>query len=337
MWWLINALLSNGAFAAQDLIAYDLTGSKTFNSLSVGTIMHLWVAVGGPLIDHGYRFLTKSKETPLVNSAWKSAESAGMLLPIYALCLYFANGLLYKAYAVGAREGDINPGIAASLSNISLVISSVLPVLFYGSQLAFHNIIGIIIYLIGAYFLTKQNSDDTKKTVKPTDDTDVSGDQWWEWLAFALGSGFLYGIGAFLGYVITKRRRTSVGGTFSQSYALYLSQALIGILISILIAVEPSIARKGMFKSYNADLYRIMETPSFALITMIGGLSGAAGITALFNSYATAPNPGFSDAVSNLYTATVAIASWVLFGASIGKSQIMGLVLSGLSIVLLST
>tara|TARA_Y100000389_G_scaffold50588_1_gene46288 strand:- start:9879 stop:10889 length:1011 start_codon:yes stop_codon:yes gene_type:complete len=336
MWWLLNALLSNAAFAAQDLIAYDLTGSKTFNSLSIGTMMHLWVAIGGPLIDHCYRFFTKSTAAPLIYGAWGSAISAGVLLPMYALCLYFANGLLYKAYAVGEREGDINPGIAASLSNISLVISSVLPVLFYGSQLALHNVLGIIIYLIGAYFLTKREVK-TAKTAKPTDDRDVSGKQWWEWLAFALGSGLLYGIGAFLGYVITKRRRTSVGGTFSQSYALYLSQALIGIMISILVAVKPSIAREGMLQSYNADLYRIMDSPSFAFITMIGGLSGAAGITALFNSYTTAPNPGFSDAVSNLYTATVAIASWLLFGASIGKSQIMGLVLSGLSIVLLST
>ena len=225
----------------------------------------------------------------------------------------------------------------ASLSNVSLVISTALPVLIYGSKLTVYNTLGIAAYLAGAYFLVQPKRPKERETQpKPTEDSDVVGQQWWSWLAFSLGSGFLYGIGAFIGYVITRKQRTSVGSSIHQAYGLYFGQAMIGILLALTSHLVPTVGT-GVLKGYSQDLIEIITTPKPALSSLAGGLSGMGGITALLKSYQTAPNPGFADAISNLYTATTSILSWVVYGTALGNAQMVGMAISGVSIALLST
>ena len=334
--WLVYAVLSNLVFSLNDLVAYSLSGAKTYNGLAVGTAMHLWLAALAPVAEFVYQIFS-GKELGMVMGAWETFASSGFLLPAYALCLFLANGLLYQAYALGAREGDINPGIAASLSNVSLVISTALPVLVYGSKLTLYNALGIATYLVGAYFLVQpKKATGTKEAAKPTEDKDTDGMQWWTWLFYALGSGLLYGVGAFIGYMITRKQRTSVGSSLHQAYGLYFGQALIGVLLAIAMQVIPAI-NTGILKGYADDLRDIVTTPRPAFVSLVGGLSGMGGITALLRSYKTAPNPGFSDAISNLYTATTAVLSWVIYNTALGDEQMIGIAISAVSIGLLST
>lgn len=335
--WILYALLSNLAFTAQDLVAYRYTSAKALNSFAIGAGFHLWVAVSAPIIYFMYKFY--APKTPnLILGAYNTARKAGALLPLYALLLFCANGLLYYAYDVGARDSNINPGITASLSNVSLIISSLLPVIFFQAQLTMSNILGIVIYFIGGWFLTRPKRDNAApKRAKPISDKDVEGNQWWKWLFLAVGSGLLYGLAAFCGFLITRRTRTSAGSSIFQSYALYVAQAIISLILALVIVFYPSIQNTGILKSYNFDLYDIFTTPTIGLPILVGGIGGATGITALYKSYASAPNPGFSDAISNLYVASTALVSWALYDTPLSSEQMVGMVLSGVSISLLST
>ena len=338
MMWLLFAFLSNFAFAFQDLIAYNLTGAKTYNSFAVGTAMHLWVAGCLPLIvtvnslAHGNMKLSQV----FAGQAMAAARGAGWILPLYALALFTANGFLYEAYSVGAREGDINPGVAATLSNGSLIISASLPVLFYGSEMTSANILGIVLYLAGAYYLVDSKPTKTTEEVKPREDKDVLGNLWWEWLFYSVGSGVLYGLAAFAGYVITKRLDKKAAGTYGLTYSVYLSEATIGVLLLLFTSVFPNVKAGGLLAGYGRDLIGLLTSLGPALTTLGGGMAGAAGINALFQSYRTAPNPGFSDAISNLYTATTAVMAWMIYGTSLSKGQMFGMLLAGASVVLLS-
>ena len=335
--WILYALLSNLAFTVQDLVAYRYTSAKALNSFAVGAGFHLWVAAFAPILYFIYKFY--DPKTPnLILGAYDTAKQAGLLLSLYALLLFGANGLLYYAYDIGARNSNINPGITASLSNVSLIISSLLPVIFFQAQLTMSNILGIVIYFIGGWFLTRpKRNNASPKRAKPISDKDVDGYQWWKWLFLAVGSGLLYGLAAFCGFLITKRTRTSAGSSIFQSYALYVTQGIISLMLALVIVFDPSIQNTGILKNYSFDLYNIFSSPAVGLPILLGGFGGAAGIAALYRSYAKAPNPGFSDAISNLYVASTAIASWILYDTPLSSEQMVGMVLSGVSISLLST
>ena len=108
-------------------------------------------------------------------------------------------------------------------------------------------------------------------------------------------------------------------------------------MLALAISFYPSVQSTGILKSYNFDLYDIFSSPRVGLPILLGGLGGATGIAALYKSYANAPNPGFSDAISNLYVASTAIVSWALYDTPLSSEQMIGMVLSGVSISLLST
>ena len=335
--WILYALLSNFAFTVQDLVAYRSTSAKALNGFAISSGFHLWVSTFAPVLYFIFK-LYDPKSPNLILGAFNTAKQAGFLLPLYAAIIFCANGLLYYAYDVGARDSNINPGVTASLSNVSLIISAVLPVIFFQAQLTISNILGIIIYFIGGWFLTRpKRNNASPKRAKPVSDKDVEGNQWWKWLLLAVGSGLLYGLAAFCGFLITKKTRTSAGSSIFLSYAVYVAQAIISLLLALTIVFYPSMQSSGMLKSYNFDLYDIFSTPTLALPILLGGFGGAAGIAALYRSYAAAPNPGFSDAISNLYVASTAIASWLLYDTPLSSEQMVGMVLSGVSISLLST
>ena len=101
--------------------------------------------------------------------------------------------------------------------------------------------------------------------------------------------------------------------------------------------VNSELDASGVLKGYNFDLYDIFTKPALGIPVLTGGLGGAAGVAALFNSYGSAPNPGFADAISNLYVASTAIGSWLLFKTPLSHDQLIGIILSGVAISLLST
>jgi len=338
--WILFAFLSNGLFSCADLVAYNLTtAGQTYNSLAVGAAMHLWVSVTIPVLLFAKSLFSQQPAmfSAYVQQATSAAKSAGLLLPVYALLLFSANGILYRAYALGARESDINPGVAATLSNLSLIISASLPVLFYGASLSPLNILGIVLYLVGAYFLVDTSKKDpAPKKEKPREDKDVIGNLWWEWLYASVGAGVLYGFAAFAGYVITRNLKKSRSTMLGLTYCLYLSQACIGLALILVSYAFPGINGWGIMSGYTRDLVRLFSEWRPALSTFGGGMTNAAGVDALFKSYLTAPNPGFADAISNLYTGTVVVLAWLIYGTTLNERQIFGMLLSAASIVLLS-
>lgn len=335
--WILYALLSNIAFTVQDLVAFRYTSSAALNGFAVGAGYHIIIAVVAPLINYLYSLYYR-KTPSIILGAYKSVKNSSLILFIYALFLFLANGCLYVAYDLGARQNNINPGVTASLSNVSLIISTLLPVIFFNAKMSLTNVLGIIIYFVAGYFLTTPSPVQTSShNARPESDKDVEGKQWYQWFGYSLSSGLLYGLAAFCGFILTRRTRTSAGSSLMQSYALYVSQAIISILVAIALALNPTLGTAQLVKGYNYDLYDIFTETRLGMPIFAGGLGGALGVAALFTSYSTAPNPGFADAISNLYVASTAIASWLLFKTPLSNEQVLGMILSGFSISLLST
>ena len=55
------------------------------------------------------------------------------------------NCILYYAYVFGQKLDNLNPGIASTLSNLSLIISILLPYFIYNMRIKKINSVGILI------------------------------------------------------------------------------------------------------------------------------------------------------------------------------------------------
>ncbi len=118
---------------------------------------------------------------------------------------------------------------------------------------------------------------------------------------------------------------------------LFILESLIGcILYFIFIFKSTEKVQVGIFKHYNKDLRALLFKFKNVMYVSIASICNALGIITLYRGYKLSPNPGFVDAVSNLYTTTQAVLNWVIFGTKLQSQQLFGLVLASLSIILLN-
>ena len=66
-------------------------------------------------------------------------------------------------------------------------------------------------------------------------------------------------------------------------------------------------------------------------------LFDVAGLTTLLQSYKLAPNPGFSDTISDDYSVVQSILTWIIYGKSMDFTQIVSIIVSIIGIALIST
>ena len=336
MYWIASGFLSNIAFAMQDTLIYQLTAVKSMNSMAVGATMHMWFSVIATAVLAIVYAANAKVVKPILKDIRTLLTGYSIHTCIYALLLFVANGLLYEAYSLGGQLDNINPGIASTLSNMSLIVSAGLPALFLGKKLSMLNSVGILIYLVAAYMLV---SAPTKKPSHPQHvsklvEPDTSGATRQKWITYCLGSALLYGLATFLAFITISesKLRTSTALT----YVLFVAETMIGILLYLLVSQLPNLGTDGLLKNYMQDFAALSASVEGLDRVLPASVLGGCGIYALYDSYRTAPNPGFSDAISNLYTATQALIAWYLYGTALDETQMMGVGLAALSITFLS-
>lgn len=81
-----------------------------------------------------------------------------------------------------------------------------------------------------------------------------------------------------------------------------------------------------------------LARPSLRSIVIAGliGLASLTGTIFSLRSIATAPNPGYTIAIYSAFFVPVAIASYFVFGSSLGWQQFLGIVAVLIGLVLLS-
>ena len=336
MYWVIGALLSNVAFAMQDTITYRLTALKALNSFAVGAAMHIWFALIATVVIISVYVVSPKHAAPVFHGIGTLAHGHGPAVFLYSLLLFVANALLYEAYSLGARLNNTNPGVASSLSNMSLILSVGLPAWFLGKKLSLANTVGIIVYLAAAYMLVSNPAPPKEKTgASKLVETDTSGRLHLEWLACCLGSALLYGLATFCAFLII--RQSDIQSNAALTYSLFVTEAALGVALYLLLSYFPEVqGANAMLKDYSGDIVELFRVPKDVMGIVPASIMGGLGVTALYVGYLTAPNSGFVDAISNLYTATQSLIAWYIYGTALSEGQLVGLGLSGLSVGLLS-
>ncbi len=80
-----------------------------------------------------------------------------------------------------------------------------------------------------------------------------------------------------------------------------------------------------------------MFSIKFIPITLLSSLFNGTGLTTLLSSYKSAPNPGFSDTISDSYSVIQSILTWVIYGKKMDLVQILSIIVSIIGIALIST
>ena len=114
---------------------------------------------------------------------------------VFIAMLFVANGLLYEAYTLGARLNNTNPGIASSLSNMSLIHQRwitcvVLRKEAFACERCWYShllVCGLLPGSSATHRLPKEKSGVDKLV-----ETDTSGRLHLEWLACCLGALLCY-------------------------------------------------------------------------------------------------------------------------------------------------
>ena len=177
MYWLIPGLGSNISFAFQDIIAYKLSAIQSFNTIAINTANHLIFIIIFCIFLAIYRIFRKKEVQSFIDYTKDFFKNNYFILSLYALLSLSANCILYYAYVFGEKLDNLNPGIASTLSNLSLIFSVLLPYFVYNMKIKKINAVGIFIYFIAVYFLSRisEKKDNVNKINKPIDPDSTSG------------------------------------------------------------------------------------------------------------------------------------------------------------------
>ncbi len=360
MYWLIPGLGSNISFAFQDIIAYKLSAIQSFNTIAINTANHLIFIIIFFIFLAIYRIFRKNEVKLFIDYTIDFFKNNYFILSLYALLSLSANCILYYAYVFGEKLDNLNPGIASTLSNLSLIFSVLLPYFVYNMKIKKINAVGIFIYFIAVYFLSRINEkkDNVNKINKPIDPDSTSGTSfvldekllskqnydnktkiedknYYTWLSLCITSAVLYGIAAFSAYVTVRNNKQH--NLWGMTIILFILESFIGgILYFIFLFKSTEPVQIGIFKNYNQDVRSLLFKLKNVIYVSIASICNALGIITLYNGYKISPNPGFVDAISNLYTTTQAILNWIIFGTKLQSQQLFGLVLASTSIILLN-
>jgi hypothetical protein len=154
-----------------------------------------------------------------------------------------------------------------------------------------------------------------------------------------MSSAIVYGLYSFFQYIILRGGKIS---TISLAISVALIELVIGGIIYIVFKFAkvynvPSMTKleTGAFKNYNKDIETMFEKR--LPLGFGGALANAIGLVTLLLGYLGAPNPGFSDAISDAYLIPQAILTYLLFKVKMNGLQILGTITAMFGVYLLST
>lgn len=146
MFWLIYAIISCLSFGVQDTLNYHLTtaGDYQFSTAALNTVIHSFIVIVLLIGLLTIYFFKPSKAINVIDSLKILATNPGILIfAILAGTAAMAGNILYFYSQQSAP--NINPGVMTAISNGAIILSIVLPFIFYGKKITLKQIIGIII------------------------------------------------------------------------------------------------------------------------------------------------------------------------------------------------
>jgi drug/metabolite transporter (DMT)-like permease len=143
-------LISALAFGSQSTISYYLTTKENLNSSSLVTVFHaIIVIISIFLLIIGY-FIQPKNVLNIIKGIKDIFTQYPILVFLAGLFAASGNVLLYDAYSAGP---NVNPGVMTAISNGSIILALVLPVIFYRKTINIRQIIGIIVLLFSFVML----------------------------------------------------------------------------------------------------------------------------------------------------------------------------------------
>ena len=214
------------------------------------------------------------------------------------------------------------------------------------------NLIGIFVYLFSVFLLSHTNSKTEKgnKDSKSKNNTKENFDnkekqnnkkssdyskKYFEWIFLCLLSALSYGLAAFTSYTIIHKHKNI--NKNSLTISLFIYEVLIGLSIYLFFTFDNNKKyNHGFFKNHNKDLHELLTNIKNLPFVFGSAIFNASGLITLYKGYANSPNPGFVDAISNLYTTTQSLLNWAMFNTPLNNTQIIGLVFASISIFLMN-
>ena len=349
--WLLYSLISSAAFGLESTISYDLVEVEKLGSAALNTVIHtIFVAVGLSLA-----MITKKNN--ILKDFTKILTNYSVWIILAGICGLFGNVFLYWAYVLG---DDVNPGIIATMSNVAIVISTLLAYLVYDAKITGKQGLGMLVMIIAFGMASMSNSSkdsskivgkkhqgknsgstsaSNKKTAHPQQQQQQVQVGQMGQVAHHQGiSGNVKKKNKVENYkwiIVTLLSALAYGGLSFFQYvitkkdkklnmlALGLGVALIESIIGIIIYCISRINKgieKGPFKNYKKDIETLLK-PEYYLYNIGAALCDGLGLSALLKSYTLAKNPGISDVISDSYTILQSILAYIIYGKSMDVIQ----------------
>ena len=151
MFWLIFSLISALSFALQGTFTYYLTTKQKKNSVSLNTVYHIYIVIIALIISCVVYFIKPSQVGNIYNGIGVICKNYLILGIIAGILALTGNVLIYSAYAAGP---NVNPGVMTSIGNGAIILSILLPAIFYAKKISSRQIFGIIVLLISFVMLS---------------------------------------------------------------------------------------------------------------------------------------------------------------------------------------
>lgn len=156
-----------------------------------------------------------------------------------------------------------------------------------------------------------------------------------KWLYLAIASAISYGLYSFFQFVVLQKSKGL--NTIALTINVALVEAILGIIIYFIFKNKHYAKyQKDAFTNYNKDISSLKKL-KYLPYTILSACLNALGVISLLLGYVGAPNPGFSDAVSDAYIIPLAILSYFFYKVKMNGLQILGCILALLGTTILST
>lgn len=346
MFWLILGLISSFAFGTQDTINYYVTNKLKYSGTSLTVVIHLFYTIIGFL----GLFIISFFNNKYAKRVFNDLKNIIIKNPIFAILAgifgFAGNALVFQAYKIAPPT--LNPAIITGIGNVSIIFSTLFAYFFYNKSINVKQGIGIFIlgfalFLFGFknfddienLFITKKKDDKfptkftTSKSPKSTGPLFTK-----QWFILALLSSIAYGGLAFFDYVLLQKNKNATG--LSIAISLGIMQTIIGFLPYFLFKLDMFKSfQTGFYKNYNENVDNLL-TPKVLPYSISSAFLDILGLATVILGYKGAPNPGFSDSVSNTYLIPQAFLTNLLFKTPLKPIQFGSIILAIGGITLLS-
>jgi len=349
MSWLHWSIVTTFLWTIQNSSMYYFTNIASMNAMAVNTFsrgigivcMICYILISG--------LSSQIRKNIVINIFFTDI----FFIIVSSILMLLGNIFLYMSYSKMPHYQ--NASVATGISNICIIISTLLSYFFLNGTLSFSSGFGVIMCFIALSIATtgwditkvfsrtdrkvKNKGDDKRHDDKRHDDK-----KWGEhddheaahhtkyenstWTTYALYSAVFYGFGMFSTLALAKYGIKL--NSLSSSIMIIFIEFVIGILIYLLFTnkhiVKTYSLKKYGLHNYSHDLERLVSNKKFILNGILNGICEAFGLFGLINSYKSVSNGGMVDAITGGYAIIQALLLYAIYNTSLNMSTIVGLV-----------